>query len=39
VFGSVEPRQLAEWVLVSGLPLRMQVQLHKIIWEPNARGV
>ena len=39
VFGAVEPRQLAEWVLASGLPLRMQVQLHKVIWDPNARGV
>jgi 7-carboxy-7-deazaguanine synthase len=39
VFGAVEPRALAEWTLASGLPLRMQVQLHKVIWEPNARGV
>jgi 7-carboxy-7-deazaguanine synthase len=39
VFSSVEPRQMAEWVLASGLPLRMQIQLHKVIWEPNARGV
>jgi 7-carboxy-7-deazaguanine synthase len=39
VFGAVEPRNLAEWVLASGLPLRMQVQLHKIVWDPAARGV
>jgi 7-carboxy-7-deazaguanine synthase len=39
VFGSVEPRHLAEWVLESGLPLRMQIQMHKIIWDPSARGV
>jgi len=35
----VSPRDLAEWVLATGLPLRLQVQLHKIIWEPTARGV
>jgi 7-carboxy-7-deazaguanine synthase len=39
VFASVTPRELAEWVLASGLNLRMQVQLHKVIWEPDARGV
>ena len=39
VFGSVTPRELAEWVLASGLDVRMQVQLHKQIWEPDARGV
>ncbi|HEX4589196.1 MAG TPA: radical SAM protein [Gemmataceae bacterium] len=39
VLGSVEPRHLAEWVLESGLPLRMQIQMHKIIWDPSARGV
>jgi 7-carboxy-7-deazaguanine synthase len=39
VFGNVTPRELAEWVLASGLNVRMQVQLHKQIWEPDARGV
>ena len=39
VFGAVTPRELAEWVLASSLPLRMQIQLHKVIWEPTARGV
>jgi 7-carboxy-7-deazaguanine synthase len=39
VTNQVSPRDLAEWVLASGLPIRMQVQLHKIIWEPSARGV
>ena len=38
VFGKVEPRELAEWVLASGLPLRLQMQLHKLIWDPAARG-
>jgi 7-carboxy-7-deazaguanine synthase len=30
---------LARWVLDSGLPVRMQVQLHKIIWPDRIRGV
>jgi 7-carboxy-7-deazaguanine synthase len=25
-------RQLAEWILEDRLPVRMQVQLHKILW-------
>lgn len=30
--GQVEPRQLAEWILQDRLPVRLQVQLHKILW-------
>lgn len=30
--GLVEPRILAEWVLADRLPVRMQIQLHKILW-------
>ena len=37
--GSVEPVKLAGWVLESGLPLRLQIQLHKQLWGPDARGV
>jgi 7-carboxy-7-deazaguanine synthase len=39
VFGSVRPVELADWVLASGLRIRMQLQLHKYIWDPQARGV
>ena len=40
VFSSVTPLQLAEWVLDSGLQkVRMQLQMHKYIWAPDARGV
>jgi 7-carboxy-7-deazaguanine synthase len=40
VFGKLEPRQLVEWLLASGLRgVRMQVQMHKVIWEPTTRGV
>lgn len=39
VWGELEPRRLAEWILEDGLPVRMQVQLHKILWGPEAHGV
>ena len=38
VWGKVELPELARWVLESGLPLRMQLQLHKIVWG-DRRGV
>src|SRR5262249_29600540 len=39
VFGEVQPLELATWLLESGLRVRMQLQLHKYIWDPQARGV
>ncbi|OFZ98604.1 MAG: 7-carboxy-7-deazaguanine synthase QueE [Betaproteobacteria bacterium RBG_19FT_COMBO_58_11] len=32
VHGQLEPGQLADWILRDRLPVRMQVQLHKILW-------
>ncbi|MFL9709379.1 7-carboxy-7-deazaguanine synthase QueE [Methylobacillus sp. Pita1] len=32
VFSQVTPTDLADWVLADKLPVRMQVQLHKILW-------
>lgn len=32
VQGKLEPRQLAEWILRDRLPVRFQLQLHKILW-------
>lgn len=32
VHGRVEPRQLADWILRDQLPVRLQVQLHKLLW-------
>jgi len=32
VHGQVAPRDLAEWILKDKLPVRMQLQLHKILW-------
>ena len=39
VFGSLALRSLAEWILEDHLPVRLNLQLHKIIWGPEARGV
>jgi 7-carboxy-7-deazaguanine synthase len=39
VFGQVNPTELAGWILESGLPVRLQLQQHKILWDPAARGV
>ncbi len=39
VFGELPPRKLAEWMLEDGLQARFQVQLHKMVWHHEARGV
>ncbi|MGE5481163.1 MAG: radical SAM protein [Chloroflexota bacterium] len=39
VFETIELRDLAEWILNDKLKVRLQVQLHKLIWEPSLRGV
>jgi 7-carboxy-7-deazaguanine synthase len=31
-YGQVAPRELAEWILAERLPVRFQLQLHKILW-------
>lgn len=31
-FGEVQPTMLAAWILEDRLPVRMQLQLHKILW-------
>ena len=35
----LDARTLAAWILEDRLPVRMQTQLHKIIWDPQTRGV
>lgn len=32
VWGNLDAARLAEWILRDGLPVRMQVQLHKLLW-------
>ena len=39
VAGVLSEKELAEWILEDSLPVRFQVQLHKIIWQGVERGV
>lgn len=39
VFGELDPAELAEWMLRDRLRARMQLQLHKYIWDPARKGV
>jgi len=32
VWETLPPPMLADWLLASGLEMRMQLQLHKILW-------
>ncbi|MDA8016314.1 MAG: 7-carboxy-7-deazaguanine synthase QueE [Thermoanaerobaculia bacterium] len=35
----LEPVRLAQWILEDRLPVRLQLQVHKYIWDPATRGV
>ena len=37
VFGELEPAQLASWIVKDRLNVRLQLQQHKYIWDPEAR--
>ena len=37
VHGELSATELAEWILADRLPVRMQIQLHKYLWQ-DARG-
>jgi len=39
VFGELNPRVLVQWILNDKLPVRLNLQIHKMIWEPSAKGV
>lgn len=39
VFDSLPFKSLAEWILEDELNVRMQIQMHKFIWDPSMRGV
>jgi 7-carboxy-7-deazaguanine synthase len=39
VFDKLSPQQLADWIIADRLPVRFQLQLHKYVWPPDARGV
>ncbi len=38
-FGRLEPARLAAWIMADQLAVRLQLQIHKFIWPPDARGV
>jgi 7-carboxy-7-deazaguanine synthase len=35
----LDPQELAEWILADNVPARLSLQIHKLIWDPAARGV
>jgi 7-carboxy-7-deazaguanine synthase len=35
----IDPKDLAAWILADGLEVRLGLQMHKFIWQPEARGV
>ena len=38
-FGEIDPQQIVEWILAENLPVRIQMQMHKMIWSPEEKGV
>lgn len=38
-WGRLAGRELAEWILDSGVEARLQIQLHRILWPDRKRGV
>lgn len=39
VWGEMAPQELSGWMMEDDLPARLQLQLHKLIWDPKTRGV
>jgi 7-carboxy-7-deazaguanine synthase len=39
VWGALDPKDLAQWILQDKLNVRYQLQLHKFIWSPETKGV
>ena len=38
-FGEIDPKQIVKWILAENLPVRIQMQMHKMIWSPEEKGV
>ena len=38
-FGKIDPSLIVEWILEGDVPVRMQLQMHKHIWESEGKGV
>jgi len=39
VWGELDPKDLVRWVLEDRLPVRVQIQMHKVIWDADTEGV
>lgn len=39
VLAQLAPAELSAWILEEKLPIRLGLQLHKLIWDPETRGV
>jgi 7-carboxy-7-deazaguanine synthase len=39
IFGRIAPVEIVNWLVADKLPVRFQLQLHKFIWDPAAKGV
>ncbi|MCH9007866.1 radical SAM protein [candidate division KSB1 bacterium] len=39
VFSELAPDELVNWILQDGLDVRFQLQLHKLVWSPDTKGV
>ena len=39
VWGELDPKDLVQWVLEDDLRVRVQLQMHKVIWDPETQGV
>mgnify|MGYP001821816885 CR=1 FL=1 len=39
VWGELDPKELVKWVLEDALPVRVQIQMHKVIWDADMQGV
>jgi 7-carboxy-7-deazaguanine synthase len=35
----LDPEELAQWILADDVPARLSLQIHKLIWDPAAKGV
>jgi 7-carboxy-7-deazaguanine synthase len=35
----LDPQQLADWIIADNIPARLSLQIHKLIWDPAAKGV
>ena len=39
IWNNVEPADIVDWMVADKPPVRLQIQMHKVIWNPDLRGV